>query len=174
MDAIPLSPAAARAKAHYAGYLGDNRQHIAVPEWGDDLGAGEIRPLIIYWKPLTLAERARAFAVEAGSTADTRANAKLVFFKAEDAAGKRLFSEPADLHVLQAEAVEGIVLSIASAMAMPPSVSEAVEKLRGNAFRVTMFQVADRLGKTIEEIEQMSVAAFTETLAFYKLKEEQE
>ena len=165
-------PAIDRVKAHYATYLGDGRPLLEIPEWGEDLGNGQLRPLAVYWEPFTLGDHARCFAVEPGAAADERAFAKVVFNKAQDAAGNRLFSEPVDLHILENQADREVVRRLAQAITAAPAVSEMVEKLRDDGLRMTMHAVADRLGKTIEEIEGMSVKAFRETLAYHQVKKD--
>lgn len=160
-----------RVKAHYEHYLGDGRPSLAVAEWGEDLGNGAVRPLIVYWTPLTLADHARAFAVEPGGAADARAYAKIVFAKAEDAAGNRLFSEPGDLDILARQADQSVVMRLALAIMAAPAMSEAVEALEADRLRMAMHALADRLGRTIDEIGEMSVTSFRETLAWHQVKD---
>lgn len=150
-------------------YLGDHRASLPVPEWGD-----EGRPLLVYWKPWTLADHARCYGGVADKKIDARVMGEVVFNKAENAKGERLFSEPLDLHILQAQSDQSVVSRIAAAIMMAPTVTDAVAALQNDSRRRTMFYLADKLGKSIDEIELWSVKQFNETIAFYEVKRREE
>jgi hypothetical protein len=163
-----ISPAGALAKAHADAHAGEARASLLVPEWGADQG----RPLVLYWRPFTLADHARCFG--SGEKADARALGQVVYHKAEDREGRRAFAELNDLHVLTYVADQMVVRRIATAIMRAPSISEMVKKLEGDAVRMAAFRLADMLGQTIDQVEQLSLAKFHETLAFYELKKKQE
>jgi hypothetical protein len=163
----PVS-AVARARRHFDRFTGDGRVSMSVPEWGDDTGT----PLVVYWQPFTLVEMFKAFGDEGGE--DPRAFAKIVCRKAEGRDGKKLFSEFEDLDVLVGHADQTVVRRLADAMMRSPSFHEMAAMLEKDAWRLAMHRLADRLGKTIGEIEAMSVADFTETMAFHRIRAKEE
>lgn len=72
-----------QAKAHFTAF---GVQSLEVPEWGE-----EGKPLVIYWKPITLDERQRLH--NAGETVGYVARlADCLVMKALDAEGKKLFT----------------------------------------------------------------------------------
>ena len=101
------SPMAERIRAHFRG-LG--MQSIPVPEWD---GA------VVYWKPITLAERAAA--LEIAGKRPLAFYAAIVTAKALDESGARMFNDH-DRHVLLNEADATVVMRVGEAMC---SVSEA-------------------------------------------------
>lgn len=109
-----------RVRAHYDKGTGDGRAFIDVPEWGEE---GE--PLRIYWTPLTVRE-ARAARRKDGSEADFPA---LVATKAQDAAGKPMFPDIEDAHILATAADAAVVNRIAIAMAT----TSGSEEMRKNS-----------------------------------------
>lgn len=151
------------ARRHYDRYCGDGRPSISVPEWSDEGGDA----LIVYWRPFTLRDHGSIFGNE---PADAKSYAKVVARKAENREGKKLFPDQEDLHVLLAHADHAVVRRIAEAIMQSPSMQELVERLEQDGFRLAMHRVADRLGKTIEEIEAMPMALFNETLAYHKVE----
>lgn len=147
-------------QAHYDSYLGEGRPSIIIPEWSNE---GEA-PFIVYWKPLTLREHGAAFPE---GRIDVMGYVRLIATKAEDRGGKLLFGEQEDRHVLARQADHIVLRRIAEQMLSSPTVQDIAVALAADNFRLAMFWLADKLGKTIEEIEGMSVAAFKETLAYY-------
>lgn len=100
------------AKAHYEAFTGEGRLFIDVPEWGSPE-----KPFRIYWRPMTLRERKKIFGVQ-------NEEAECVFLKAEDEAGKRMFTEVEELHAL-ANQVDAMVLGrIAARMATAATVRD--------------------------------------------------
>jgi len=71
------------AKAHFAGF---GIQQLEVPEWGEDG-----KPLIVYWKPMTLAEKQRLATVGEQDGYLARL-ADCLILKGLDAEGKKLFT----------------------------------------------------------------------------------
>jgi len=78
-----------RAKAHFTD-LGV--QHLEVPEWGEPAsGETPAKPLLIYWKPITLAEKQQLHNVAERDGYLARL-ADALILKALDAEGKKLFT----------------------------------------------------------------------------------
>ena len=73
-----------RAKSHFES-LGT--QSIEVPEWKDDDG----KPTVIYWNPITLAEKNRLLK-KSDSLNDVSLLADILIMKALDKDGKMMFS----------------------------------------------------------------------------------
>ena len=73
-----------RAKSHFES-LGT--QSIEVPEWKDDDG----KPTVIYWNPITLAEKNRLLK-KSDSLNDVSLLADILIMKALDKDGKKMFS----------------------------------------------------------------------------------
>lgn len=72
-----------RAKSHFES-LGT--QSIEVPEWKDDDG----KPTVIYWNPITLAEKNRLLK-KSDSLNDVSLLADILIMKALDKDGKKMF-----------------------------------------------------------------------------------
>ena len=153
------------AQRHYERFCGVGRISVSVPEWADEDG----NALVVYWRPFTLRDHGVIFGAE---PADARTYAKVLARKAEDAAGKKLFPEGEDLHVLLTQADGSVVRRLAEDIMRSPTVHEMADKLRRDGLRMAMHRLADRLGKTIDEIEAMPVGAFNETLAFHQVAAE--
>lgn len=94
------------------------RRRVEVPEWGHE-GA----PLVITFTPLTLAEHRKVF--PPGKERDLSCYPALLILKAEDEAGKKLFTG-ADEPVLRTGVDAFVVGRIATAMLDIPTVAEAV------------------------------------------------
>lgn len=156
-----MSSASDLAKRHYERFCGEGRPSISVPEWSDDEGDA----LIVYWRPFTLRDHGSIFGSE---PPDAKCYAKVVARKAEGQDGKKLFAEQVDLHVLLVNADQSVVRRIAETIMQSPSVAEMVERLQKDGMRMAMHRLADRLGKTIGEIEAMTVVEFNETMAFHR------
>ena len=73
-----------RAKSHFES-LGT--QSMEVPEWKDDDG----NPTVIYWNPITLAEKKRLFQ-KSDNLNDVGILADIIVMKAIDKDGKKLFT----------------------------------------------------------------------------------
>ena len=73
-----------RAKSHF-GSLGS--QSMEVPEWKDDDG----NPTVIYWNPITLAEKKRLFQ-KSDNLNDVGILADIVLMKALDKNEKKMFN----------------------------------------------------------------------------------
>ena len=73
-----------RAKSHFES-LGT--QSMEVPEWKDDDG----NPTVIYWNPITLAEKKRLFQ-KSDNLNDVGILADIILMKAIDIDGKKLFT----------------------------------------------------------------------------------
>lgn len=72
-----------RAKAHFADF---GVQSMEVPEWGDESG-----PLVIFWQPLTLAEKQKLHNLGEANGYVARL-ADCLVMKALDAQGKPIFT----------------------------------------------------------------------------------
>lgn len=107
-------------RRHYAAQLGANRRYIDVAEWGEP-----DKPLRIYWRPLTLAEKARVF--PAGRAMSETDWAELVVAKAEDEAGALIFPDPGDAHYLKVNADQSVVTRIGLAIGANTTVPDATK-----------------------------------------------
>ncbi len=161
---MTASSAAALARAHYERFCGAGRASLVVPEWGE-----EDAPLVVYWSPFTLGDHVRVFGAE-DKKRDAGVYAWVLARKAEDAGGKKLFAEQEDLHILKHQADGQIVRRVAEAIMTAPSVQEFADRLKTDSLRMAMHALADRLGKTIAEIEAMTVAEFRETVAYHDVR----
>lgn len=93
-----------KAKEHFTLQA---TQSVDVPEWGVNG-----RPLIVYFKPLSIGQRRKIWRNEAGEPVDgTLAVVRAVMFQALDANGKRLFSDM-DEHALTYEVDSEVVSSL--------------------------------------------------------------
>lgn len=116
-----MSSAIARAKAHFAKFTGKGRRSISIPEWADEAGA----PLVVYWQPLTLAEKARIFpGTRPASDADA---ALLLVAKAEYEDGSPMFPDVEDIEFLRAKVDQAIVTRIGVEIMRSPSVGDAAK-----------------------------------------------
>lgn len=147
-------------RRHYDLFLEDGRPSMPVPEWSDSSGS----PLVIYWKPVTLRDKGICFQ---DGKPEGWSIVKLICRKAEGKDGKPLFDELKDHQALFDHADHNLLTRIAKQMLAAPSVQEMAVKLAADAERMRQFWIADKLGKTIAEIEAMTVAEFNETTAFY-------
>lgn len=96
-----------KLKSHYQA-LGV--QSIEVPEAADEDG----KPLVIYWSPLTLAEK-KKLTDKATSITDVGLLADVVILKAMDKDGKKLFSleDKLDImHKVSSDVIQTIATSI--------------------------------------------------------------
>lgn len=103
-----------RMKAHFAG-LG--AQKIEVPEWGEDG-----RPLVIYYHPITLAERQKIMAAGERDGA-VAAYADVLIMKALDAQGKNLYTIE-HKHALRHSVDPDIIRRVGMQMMVVPTAAE--------------------------------------------------
>lgn len=103
-------------KAHFARL---EIHTIEVPEWAGEDG----RPLVIYCRPITLAEKQKIFA--AGEREGRMAMlATALILKAEDGQGAKLFTLE-HKHALMHHADPDVVADVVSQMMTSPSVEDA-------------------------------------------------
>lgn len=105
------------AQAHFE-QLG--RQHIEVPEWGTDG-----HPLIVYWSPMTIADRRRIFKPD--RPIDERLAIDVVILKAEDDRGGKLFDVIADEPLLMGKVEANVLRRVATAILAVPTVEQATK-----------------------------------------------
>lgn len=104
---------AERAKAHF---IGIGMRSVEVPEWGADG-----KPLVVWFKPISLAEREKA---HVGAADFAEIVVRTIVMKAMDENGERLFSAE-DKMILRTEAAGDVVQRIFQAMdAAPPKPSD--------------------------------------------------
>lgn len=103
-----------RAKAHFADI---GTQSIEVPEWGEP-GT----PLVIYFKPLTLAEKQKLHTIAELEGYVSRL-ADCLIMKALDAEGKKLYTIE-DKHALRHAVDPDILARIVTRMMSSPGVKE--------------------------------------------------
>lgn len=108
-------PAIDQIRAHFNAH---KVKVIEVPEWGGEDG----RPLVIYGRPMTLAERQSIR--NKSDRQDLEAFVYTLILKAEDAEGKKLFTI-ADKHALMHKADPDVVMRVALALSTPPTEEEA-------------------------------------------------
>lgn len=109
-----------RAKAHFTDY---GIQSIEVPEWGEPADGDQPgKPLVVYWKPITLAEKQRLQAVGEADGYIARL-ADCLILKAVDADGKKLFTL-ADKHALRHLVDPDVVARVVLKMMASPGVQE--------------------------------------------------
>lgn len=109
------NPIILRAREHFANF---GVQSMEVPEWCLEEG----KPLIIYWKPITLAEKQRLQTV--GETEGWLARlADCLIIKALDADGKKLFTL-ADKHSLRYSVDPDVIARVVLRMMESPGVQE--------------------------------------------------
>lgn len=108
-----------RAKSHFES-LGV--QSIEVPEWQDENG----KPSIIYWQPITLAEKKKLFN-KTENLNDAGLLADVVVMKALDKDGNKLFSLE-DKLALNHKVDSDVLSKIAVAMVQTPSAEDLKKK----------------------------------------------
>ncbi len=108
-----------RAKSHFES-LGV--QSIEVPEWQDEQG----NPTIIYWQPITLAEKKKLFN-KTENLNDAGLLADVVVMKALDKDGNKLFSLE-DKLALNHKVDSDVLSKIAVAMVQTPSAEDLKKK----------------------------------------------
>jgi hypothetical protein len=108
-----------RAKSHFES-LGV--QSIEVPEWQDENG----KPTIIYWQPITLAEKKKLFN-KTENLNDAGLLADVVVMKALDKDGNKLFSLE-DKLALNHKVDSDVLSKIAVAMVQTPSAEDLKKK----------------------------------------------
>ena len=97
-----------RAKAHFTDF---GVQSVEVPEWGED---GQ--PMVIYWKPINLAEKLRLQA------SDDRL-ADCLILKALDAEGKKMFTIE-DKYTMRHSVDPDVIARVVVRMMASPGVRE--------------------------------------------------
>ena len=107
-----------RAKSHFES-LGT--QSMEVPEWKDDDG----NPTVIYWNPITLAEKKRLFQ-KSDNLNDVGILADIILMKAIDKDGKKLFTLE-DKIALMHKVDSDVMSRIATSMVQSPN-PEQVKK----------------------------------------------
>ena len=105
-----------RAKSHFES-LGV--QSIEIEEWKDDEG----KPSIIYWNPITLAEKKKLFS-RSDSLNDVGLLADIVIMKALDKDGNKLFHTTDRLDIMN-KVDSDVLAKIAAAMVQSPTAYES-------------------------------------------------
>tara|TARA_Y100000114_G_C11561152_1_gene231866 strand:- start:243 stop:584 length:342 start_codon:yes stop_codon:yes gene_type:complete len=108
-----------RAKSHFEG-LGV--QSIEIEEWKDDDG----RPTIVYWNPITLAEKKKLFA-NSNSLNDIGILADIVILKAMDKDGNKIFKSEDKFDILH-NVDSDVLAKISTAMVQVTSAYESKKK----------------------------------------------
>ena len=131
------------------------RRTIEISEWGDDA------PLSIYVSPVTggdidkLQRKHKDFL----NNMTIAGMVDLIIAKAEDADGNRLFTLE-DKYTLLAEPVDLIAIIATQIF---------TDAKRDDPFRLNVMALADRLHKTQDEIEQLSLSEINEWFAYFKV-----
>jgi hypothetical protein len=109
-----------RAKAHYTD-LGVQSQEV--PEWGEPAdGENPVKPLIIYWKPITLSEKQQLQTIGERDGYVARL-ADALIMKALDAEGKKLFTIE-HKHALRHQVDPDVLARVVMRMMASPGVTE--------------------------------------------------
>lgn len=137
---------------------------IVVAEWGESAED----PLIIFYKSITARERDQARRLSNGDAGNMAV--RLLIKKALNEDEKPIFTI-ADMRDLMTKVDPHVVDRITSIMITPPDLAEIEDRLKNDAERYSLFMLADRLHKTIEEIEVMPEATIAEHFAYFKLKD---
>ena len=135
-----------RAKSHFAG-LGV--QSIEIEEWKDDDG----KPTIIYWNPITLAEKKKLFA-NSNSLNDIGILADIVILKAMDKDGNKIFKSEDKFDILH-NVDSDVLAKISTAMVQVTSAYESKKKVNTTPELKNMLIVADRLKITLSDVLNM-------------------
>ena len=141
-----------RAKNHFEN-LGV--QSIEVPEWKDN----DDKPTIIYWNPITLAEKNKLLKVS-GNLNDVSLLADILIMKALDKDGKKLFTLE-DKIALMHKTDPDVLTSIANKMVAAISPDEVKTPELKN-----LLIVADRLKITLSQLFKMEVWEYNTWLGF--------
>jgi hypothetical protein len=108
-------------KRHFAAF---GTQSIEVPEWGEDG-----KPLVIYYTPMTLAEKQRLdYALEREGRVGRLADALIM--KALDAQGKPLYTV-ADKKALREEVDPDVLARVVVRMMTTPSIEDMEKNSKG-------------------------------------------
>ena len=103
-----------RAKSHFSDF---GIQSLEVPEWGE-----EDRPLVVYWKPMTIAEKQTLHTVGERDGYVARLVDCLIM-KALDSDGKKLFTLE-NKHSLRHSVDPDVIARIVHRMMASPGVQE--------------------------------------------------
>lgn len=103
-----------RMKAHFTDI---GVRHIEVPEWGEDG-----KPLLVYFRPMTLAEKQKLLSIGERDGLVARLADALVM-KAMDAEGKKLFTVE-DKHALRNQVDPDVLARVVRDMMSSPGVDE--------------------------------------------------
>ena len=134
------------AKKHFAE---QDVKVIEVPEWGD-----ENKPLKIYSKPLTLAETSKLYKMSKED--DLTMMAYVLIYKALDENGDKLF-DLADKNALLNHVDREILVSVATQIMGQESIEDTKKKLIEDTNLYTQYALAEKLNKTLQELQQISV-----------------
>ena len=148
------------AKKHFAE---QDVKVIEVPEWGD-----ENKPLKIYSKPLTLAETSKLYKMSKED--DLTMMAYVLIYKALDENGDKLF-DLADKNALLNHVDREILVSVATQIMGQESI-EDTKKLIEDTNLYTQYALAEKLNKTLQELQQISVQEYQGWIAYLELAEE--
>jgi len=145
-----------RIKTHFSN---QERIHFFVQEWDQD----------IYMTPLSLREQDKINARAKDSPYQLAVYALIM--KAEDEQGEKLFSLDDKVDLLNNVSF-GTVEKIITGMFSSGSVEDAEKKLIQDTGMFSRFFVAEQLGKTMNEIIDVSVSEFMHWLAYFKIQNE--
>ncbi len=149
------------AKKHFAE---QDVKVIEVPEWGD-----ENKPLKIYSKPLTLAETSKLYKMSKED--DLTMMAYVLIYKALDENGDKLF-DLADKNALLNHVDREILVSVAQQIMGQEPIEDTKKKLIKDSNLYVQYALAEKLGKTLQEIQQISVQEYQGWIAYLELAEE--
>ena len=144
-----------RAKTHFAE---QDVKVIKVPEWGE-----EDNPLEIYSKPLTLSETSKLYKMSKND--DLAMMAYVLIYKALDENGDKLFTLDDKGSLLNNVDQEVLVRVATQIMGQEP-----IEDV--NLY--SQYALAEKLGKTLKELQKISIQEYQGWIAYFELVEERQ
>ena len=154
-----------RAKSHFES-LGT--QSMEVPEWKDDDG----NPTVIYWNPITLAEKKRLFQ-KSDNLNDVGILADIILMKAIDKDGKKLFTLE-DKIPLMHKVDSDVLAKVATQIIQTITPDEVKKKLNSDPELKNLLIVADRLKITLSQLLKMEVWEYNHWLGYFMLENEEQ
>ena len=153
-----------RAKSHFES-LGV--QSIEIEEWKDDEG----KPTIVYWNPITLAEKKKLFS-RSDSLNDVGLLADIVIMKALDKDGNKLFATTDKLDIMN-KVDSDVLAKISAAMVQAPTAYESKKKLNTTPELRNMLILADRLKITLKQVLDMTEVEYNLWIGFLMLEKDE-
>ena len=152
-----------RAKTHFAE---QDVRVIKVPEWGE-----EDKPLEIYSKPLTLSETSKLYKMSKND--ELSMMAYVLIYKALDENGDKLFTLD-DKGSLLNNVDQEVLVRVATQIMGQEPIEDVKKKLIEDVNLYSQYALAEKLGKTLQELQKISIQEYQGWIAYFELAEERQ